>query len=134
MTLDQHPSISDGKYVSFTSYKRNGEAVSLPVWIVSLADGSVGFTTAAEAWKVKRIRNNPRVVLRTCDIRGHVRDGAIEASGTASVLLGDACRDIERAVRRKYGLIARLVDIDSWVKQQFGRGSVMSGAINVVLD
>ena len=31
--------ISDEKYVSFTTYRKNGEPKPLPIWIVDLGDG-----------------------------------------------------------------------------------------------
>ena len=126
--------IGDEKYVSFTSYKRNGDAVATPVWIISLPNGEVGFTTEVGAWKVKRIANNPRITLRACDIRGHVKPGAAEVTGNARLVTGQECAAIEKAVAKKYGVLARLVNVSGWVKQTFRRASNVSGAISIVLD
>ena len=67
-------SIADEKYVAFTTYKRNGETKSLPVWIADLGDGTVGFTTASSSYKVKRLRNDNRVILQPSDAKGNVRE------------------------------------------------------------
>jgi PPOX class probable F420-dependent enzyme len=132
MTTATH--IGAEKYVSFTSYKRNGDAVSTPVWIISLPNGEVGFTTDVNAWKVKRIANNPRVTLRACDIRGHEKPGAVEVLGNARLVTGQECAVIEKAVTKKYGVLARLVDVSSWVKHKFRRGDNTSGAVSIILD
>lgn len=132
MTTATH--IGAEKYVSFTSYKRNGDAVSTPVWIISLPNGEVGFTTDAKAWKVKRIANNPRVTLRACDIRGNVKPGAVEVSGSARLVTGQECAVIEKAVTKKYGILARLVDVSGWIKYKIRRGDSTSGAISIILD
>ena len=55
--------ISDEKYVVLTTFRRNGDAVATPVWIVGLPDGTAGFTTEIDSGKVKRIRNNASVTL-----------------------------------------------------------------------
>ncbi|WP_395159675.1 pyridoxamine 5'-phosphate oxidase family protein, partial [Ilumatobacter sp.] len=46
--------ISDAKFVSLTTYKKDGTPKPLPVWIAALPDGRVGFTTSGESWKAKR--------------------------------------------------------------------------------
>ena len=78
-------SIADEKYVSLTTFKRDGSPVSVPVWIADLGDETVGFTTAASSWKVKRIRNNPKVLLQPSDSRGTARPGTEPVGGTAEI-------------------------------------------------
>ena len=67
--------ITDEKYVLLTTFRRNGDGVATPVWIVALPDGTAGFTTEIDSGKVKRIVNNPSVTLQACSIRGSVRPG-----------------------------------------------------------
>jgi hypothetical protein len=51
-----------GKYLSLTSFKRDGTGVATPVWFV--ADGErLLISTDAQSFKVKRIRRNPRVTV-----------------------------------------------------------------------
>jgi PPOX class probable F420-dependent enzyme len=58
----------------------------------------------ANAWKVKRIRNNSRVVVTVCGIRGKITPGAPSASGTAR-LLDEAETEAGRTLlARKYVL------------------------------
>jgi len=62
-------SIADEQYVSLVTYKADGTAKPLPVWIVDLGDNTVGFTTWGESWKAKRVRANSAVTLQPCDQR-----------------------------------------------------------------
>ena len=44
-----------GKYLSLTTYRRDGTPVSTPVWFVE-EDGRLFVTTAADSYKAKRLR------------------------------------------------------------------------------
>lgn len=125
--------IVDSRYVSFTTYRRSGEAVATPVWVASLADGRAGFTTTADAGKVKRLRNDPRVALQPCDVRGNVADGAPTVTGTATVVTEGADHAaVVSALRGKYGLQFTLVHLGSQLKARVGRG--VSTAVVVTFD
>ncbi|MFG1927711.1 PPOX class F420-dependent oxidoreductase [Cryptosporangium sp. NPDC048952] len=77
--------IGRSKYVSLTTYRKDGTPVATPVWQVP-HDGELWIVTEAESWKVKRIRNNPQVEVVACDMRGKIAPGAPTASGTARLL------------------------------------------------
>ncbi|MEM9202393.1 MAG: PPOX class F420-dependent oxidoreductase [Actinomycetota bacterium] len=91
------------KYVSLTTFTKDGRPKPTPVWIADLSDGTIGFTTGLDAWKVKRIRNTPRVELAPSDARGNVADDAITTAGTAEIRTGAAYDPVERAIKAKYG-------------------------------
>ena len=55
--------IGRSRYVSLTTYRKDGTGVATPVWHVVNGDEML-VISEAEAWKVKRIRNNSRVVAR----------------------------------------------------------------------
>jgi PPOX class probable F420-dependent enzyme len=98
--------ISDEKYVSFTTFRRTGEPVSSPTWIVPLDDGRAGFWTSSSSGKLKRLRNNPKVTLQPCDQRGKVRDGSPVSTATAvQVTSGPDFDEVQRKVKAKYGLM-----------------------------
>jgi PPOX class probable F420-dependent enzyme len=61
-----------GKYISITSYKRDGQGVATPVWFV-LRDGRLLVETDAASGKVKRIRRNPEIRLAVCTASGRLR-------------------------------------------------------------
>ncbi|CAN5264004.1 PPOX class F420-dependent oxidoreductase [Frigoribacterium sp. UYMn621] len=80
--------LGDEHFVSLTTFRKSGEAVSTPVWIARDGDDLV-VTTPAMSGKVKRLRNSPRVELRVCDRRGRVKDGVPVFRGSAAIESGD---------------------------------------------
>lgn len=108
MDVDQH--IGSARYVSLTTFKRNGDAVATPVWIAPalpgepFRPGELVFVSLADAWKVKRLRRDPRVEVRPCDVRGNVTADAPVYAGSGRVLdAPDAVRATKRALGNKYG-------------------------------
>jgi PPOX class probable F420-dependent enzyme len=89
------------KYLSLETFKKNGQGVKTPVWFV-LHNGILYVYTEADSWKVKRIRNNPRVRVALCTIRGRVIGPWVD--GTASIIEGDERRAADRLLDRKYFL------------------------------
>ena len=55
--------LGDEQYLSLTTFRKSGERVSTPMWVVRDGDALVMFTPE-ESSKVKRLRNSPRVELR----------------------------------------------------------------------
>ncbi len=130
--------IGDEKYVSFTSVKRNGEEVSLPVWIVQLSPSEVAFTSEGNAWKVKRVRANAQESLQPCDFRGRLLEGGTKVHGTARVVTPQEnpqdLASVEKAVTKKYGIVAGLVNLSSFLKGIFRREKSNDAAIIVRLS
>ncbi len=126
--------IADEKYVSLTTYKRDGTAKALPVWIADFGDGTVGFTTASSSYKVKRITNDPRVVLQASNSRGEVKDGSEPVTGTATVVTGDEFETYRAAVQGKYGIQYRAIALLGRFMKLIGRGSGTDAAVVVTLD
>ena len=88
-------------YVSLTTFRKSGEAVSTPVWF-AVSDDRVYVGTDPESGKMKRIRNNPRVLLTVCDSWGRTRGESVE--GVARPLEGEAPDVAWRALFGKYRL------------------------------
>ena len=127
-------SIADEKYVSLTTYKRDGSTKSLPVWIADFGDGTIGFTTAGDSYKVKRIDNDPRVILQPSNSRGEVRDGTEPVTGTATVVTGDSFASYADKVRAKYGIQYRGITVLGKFMKLIGRGSGTNAAVVITLD
>lgn len=89
----------DHKYISLETFKKNGEGVRTPVWFV-LHNGALYVYTEADSWKVRRIRNNPRVRVALCTVRGRVTGPWVD--GTASFVEGDERRVADQLLDRKY--------------------------------
>ena len=95
--------------MSLTTFRRNGEAVSTPVWIAPDGDELVVWTPATTG-KVKRLRNDPRIELRPSSRRGRVAPDAPAVTGTARIVDDPATVGrMAGAIRRKYGLEFRII-------------------------
>ncbi|MEU4243802.1 PPOX class F420-dependent oxidoreductase [Actinoplanes sp. NPDC026619] len=102
------------KYVLLTTFRRDGRAVSTPIWV--MPDGAgLGFWTVRDSGKVKRIRNSGRVTVAACDMRGNNVGEAVEATAR----LGDASDTprVTKALTRKYGLMGRMTLIGSRLRR-----------------
>jgi len=93
------------KYISLETFKKNGQGVPTPVWFV-LHDDRLYAYSDADSWKVKRIRNNPRVRVAVCNMRGTLRGPWLDA--TASLIEGEERRTADQLLDRKYLLKAIL--------------------------
>ncbi|MEU7067937.1 PPOX class F420-dependent oxidoreductase [Streptomyces sp. NPDC046161] len=107
MTLDE---LNQGKYVSLTTFRKDGTPVATPVWAVADA-GELYVWTRSDSWKVKRIRNNGRVTVSACDVRGRVPEGAVAVEGQARLLDETGLRRVRKLMSRKYGWQFRVVDL-----------------------
>jgi uncharacterized protein len=114
-------SIVDEKYVSITTYRKNGTTVSSPVWIAALDATTAGFTTDATSGKVKRLRNDQRVTIRPCTMRGKVAPDAVEVAGTAVAVFGSEADRVEAAIVAKYGLMARVMLAGSAISRRVAK-------------
>lgn len=72
-----------GRYVSVTSFRRDGSGVATPVWSVSDGARLFAFTDLHSA-KIRRIRRNPRVLVAPCRVDGKLRGRPV--AGRAEVL------------------------------------------------
>ena len=74
------------------------------MWVARDGDQLLAWTPA-DAWKVKRIRRDPRVTLRPCGRTGKVRAEQPLLAGTAEVITdpGEVTR-VESLIKHKYGL------------------------------
>jgi uncharacterized protein len=100
-------SLHGHKYALLHTFRKSGEAVPTPVWF-GLADGKLYFRTYADAPKVRRIRNNPRVLVGPCDVRGKPKGPLGE--GRARVLSAAEKGAAERAIQSNYGLFRRIYE------------------------
>ncbi len=92
--------LAGSEYVLLTTYTRDGTAKPTPVWAAPDGDALV-VTTTEQTWKVRRVRNQPRVTLAACDMRGHPRGAPVD--GVAVVVGAEHMPRVDRALRAKYG-------------------------------
>ena len=96
--------LGDETYVSLTTFKRDGTPVSTPVW-VTRGDGQLLIHSAAQSWKVKRIRRDQHVRVTGCGFNGKVHGETFDGQAT---LLSDTTR-VQELEARKYGFVYRLI-------------------------
>jgi PPOX class probable F420-dependent enzyme len=108
------------KYVSFTSYKRDGSPKSLPVWIVPF-EGGYAFTTDANAYKVKRVRHDARVTIAVSSFKGVVPPDAVVYTGAGVILTGDDAARVASIVKKKYRVTYTLITLNNVLKRIRGK-------------
>src|SRR6185295_4908480 len=108
MSNDKLAQFAGHKYLNLESYRKNGQGVRTPLWFAE-GDGVLYFYTVAHSYKVKRLRNNPRVRIAPCDVRGKVKGDWIEA--TARLLDADEARRADELLNRKYGWQKRTLNL-----------------------
>ncbi len=92
------------KTISVATFRRSGEKVATPVWVVPVDGDRIGFWTSSTSGKAKRIRNNPAVEITPCSQRGAVAAGAVTIAGTAQLVSsGPEFDAVQAAVKAKYG-------------------------------
>ena len=122
------------KYVSFTTYKKDGNPVSLPVWVVPF-EGGYAFTTDHNAFKVKRVRRDSRATLAVSTFKGVVAPDAVVHVGTAVVLDGPDSKRVADLVRKKYWFMYLAIIAQSWLRRMLGKAShAADTAIKVTLS
>lgn len=110
------------KYVSFTTYKKDGNPVSLPVWVVPF-EGGYAFTTDHDAFKVKRVRRDSRATLAVCTFKGLVTSDATVHAGTAVLLDASNSKRVAALVRKKYSVMYLAIIAQSAFRRLFGKAS-----------
>jgi len=96
--------IQGQKYISLKTFRKTGAGVATPVWFGE-EDGKLYVMTRSDLGKTKRIRNNPRVGVAPCTIRGTVTGS--EFAATARILPPEEHARARKTINRKYWL-ARL--------------------------
>lgn len=89
----------DGRYLSLTSFRKDGSAAATPVWFVR-ENGRLLVETGTSTWKVKRIRRNPEVLVAPCTASGRPRGEAV--SGRAELLSAEETQRVRQLLSRKY--------------------------------
>lgn len=97
----------DQKYLSLETFKKSGEGVKTPVWFAAdpntdiASDGARLFVyTVGVSGKVKRLRNNKRVKIAPCTVRGRVTGEWQNAR--ADFVTGDEAARGMRLINKKY--------------------------------
>ena len=115
MSEDKLAAFDNQKYLNLETYRKNGAPVKTPMWFAETG-GTIYLYTLADAVKVKRIRNNPRVRIVASDMRGNPKGEWVE--GRARIVGPDEARRGHMLLREKYGWMKRLGDIFSGLRKR----------------
>jgi PPOX class probable F420-dependent enzyme len=94
--------IAKSDYVLLTTFTKDGRPKPTPVWAAPDGDRLLVITQES-SWKVRRIRNTPRVTLAICDVRGRPKSEPLEA--VATVLDKADNGAVYSAIGKRYPLI-----------------------------
>ena len=95
------PELRGRKYISLATMRKNGTAVWTPLWF-GADDDNLYIMTRSDSGKYKRIRNNPRVRVAPCTMRGKIVGP--EFAAEARVLPAEEWPRARKAIERKYWL------------------------------
>ena len=102
--------VAKAQYVLLTTFTKDGRPKPTAIW--AAADGDrLLMITQGKSWKVKRIRNTPRVTLAICDMQGNPKSEAIDA--TATILDTSHTGHVYDAIGRKYGIVGKVFNVFS---------------------
>jgi PPOX class probable F420-dependent enzyme len=93
--------IRDQNYICLTTFRKNGVAVPTPVWFGEEND-KLYVMTRSDSGKYKRIRNNSRVQIAPCTMRGKITGPQFD--GTALILPPQDWLAARGTINRKYWL------------------------------
>ncbi|CAN5703156.1 hypothetical protein BH24ACT22_BH24ACT22_17070 [soil metagenome] len=98
-----HPfsSLEGHSYIKLTTFRKSGEPVSTPLWFAQ-HDGRLHATTEPDSGKMKRIQNNPSVLLAPCNAWGKEKGPRVE--GLARSVVDEPTGEAEAALYKKYRL------------------------------
>jgi hypothetical protein len=102
--------LAKSQYILLTTFTKDGKPKPVPIW--AAADGDrLLVITVGDSWKVKRIRNTPRVTLATCTVRGRPTSEAVE--GTAAILDKSQTGAVYDAIGSRYGIVGKVFNFFS---------------------
>ncbi|KQY05944.1 pyridoxamine 5-phosphate oxidase [Mycobacterium sp. Root135] len=105
--------VAKSEYVLLTTFTKDGGPKPTAIWVAP--DGNrVVAITQEKSWKVKRIRNTPRVTIAECDRGGKPKGEAVEA--VAVILDKSQTQAVYDAISKRYGIIGKLFNLFSKLK------------------
>ncbi len=102
--------VAKSEYILLTTFTKDGRPKPTAIWAVPEGDALIAITQE-KSWKVKRIRNTPRVTVAPCDVRGNPKGEPVEA--TAAILDKSANGATYDAIGKRYGLLGKTFNLFS---------------------
>jgi hypothetical protein len=102
--------VAKSEYILLTTFTKDGRPKPTAIWAVPQGDSLIAITQE-KSWKVKRIRNTPRVTIATCDRSGNPKSEAVDA--VAAILDKSANAATYDAIGKRYGLLGKTFNLFS---------------------
>ncbi|GAS96015.1 PPOX class probable F420-dependent enzyme, Rv2061 family [Mycolicibacterium canariasense] len=102
--------VAKAEYILLTTFTKDGRPKPTAIWAAPDGDRLL-VITQGKSWKVKRIRNTPRVTVAVCDRRGNPKSEAVEA--TAAILDQSEVGRVYDAIGARYGLLGKTFNLFS---------------------
>ena len=102
--------VAGSEYILLTTFTKDGRPKPTAIWAVEDGTRLIAITQE-QSWKVKRIRNTPRVTIAECDRGGKPKGESVEA--TAAILDKSANAATYDAIGKRYGLIGKTFNLFS---------------------
>ena len=115
MSTNSLTQFANQKYLNMETYRKTGKPVATPLWFAE-ENGTLYIYSLANAGKVKRIRNNPKVRIVPCDVRGKPKGEWVEAN--ARILDERGATLGHKLLNKKYGWMKRIGDGFSRLRQR----------------
>ena len=96
--------VAKSEYLLLTTFTKDGRPKPTAIWAAPQG-GALVAITQEKSWKVKRIRNTPRVTVAECDRSGNPKREAVEA--VATILDKSANGATYDAIGKRYGLLGK---------------------------
>jgi uncharacterized protein len=102
--------VAKSEYILLTTFTKDGRPKPTAIWAAPDGDRLL-VITQEKSWKVKRIRNTPRVTIAPCDRVGKPKGDAVEA--VATILDKSANGATYDAIGKRYGLLGKTFGVFS---------------------
>jgi PPOX class probable F420-dependent enzyme len=102
--------LAKAQYILLTTFTKDGKPKPTPIW-AALEKDRLLVITQEKSWKVKRIRNTPRVTLATCTMSGRPTSEAVE--GTVVILDKSQTGAVYDAIGKRYGIVGKVFNLFS---------------------
>ena len=102
--------VAKSEYILLTTFTKDGRPKPTAIWAAPAGDALV-VITQEQSWKVRRIRNTPRVTVAKCDRSGNPKGEAVEAH--AAILDKAANGATYDAIGKRYGLLGKTFNVFS---------------------
>lgn len=130
------------KYISLATFRRDGREVRTPVWVVGDDGGDGGGDGAnsqelyvfseSKAGKVKRIRNNGRISIAPCDLRGKLTHDLWQQGSAEIVTDASKIENIYQIFDKKYGWQMRLLNFIAKLNGRYHKRAVLALKLNQI--